>query len=354
MNRLSLLMDMCDSYPIVFDIIWALSFNRDIQVQLRSNASFMSKLVHLPDVCDSAQVRKVVHGIVWNLESNNDDDRTRTDKDEELLFDIMISYSHKDKILCKRLYDELVASGYRVWIDFDQMHGNVMDAMAQAIERSRTMVICMSEQYRRSNYCRAEAHYAFKRQLKIVPVLLQEHYKPDGWLVFLIGQLLYVDFTKQNFEHAMVGLLNELKAPILRQESQLGAQPRELTKSPRPSFSAPSPPVLPESMLEWTSVHVHDWLIGNGLKQMALLLADYTGASLIPLNTYLTSGEPQLILNLLHEDAIRRTHRALSLVELAHFQGLLGRQVASSVDKQRTSTKCRRYAWVRSKFCGIS
>ena len=354
MNRLSLLMDMCDSYPIVFDIIWALSFNHDIQVQLRSNASFMSKLVHLPDVCDGAQVRKVVHGILWNLESN-DDDRTRKDNDdEEMLFDIMISYSHNDKVLCKRLYEQLVGHGFRVWIDFDQMHGNVMDAMAQAIERSRTMVICMSEQYRRSNYCRAEAHYAFKRQLKIVPVLLQEHYKPDGWLVFLLGQLLYVDFTKQEFEHAMVCLLNELKAPILRQESQLGTRPREMMKSPRQSFSVPSPAVLPVNMLEWTSVHVRDWLIGHNLKQMAHLLADYNGTSLMQLNAYLTSGEPQLILNLLHEDAVRRTHQQLSLVELAHFQGLLRRQVASGVDKQRAKTKRRIYAWARSNFCRIS
>ncbi|CAF1677638.1 unnamed protein product, partial [Rotaria sordida] len=29
------------------------------------------------------------------------------------------------------------------------MHGNVMDAMAQAIEQSHTIIICMSEHYRK-------------------------------------------------------------------------------------------------------------------------------------------------------------------------------------------------------------
>jgi len=127
----------------------------------------------------------------------------------------MISYSHKDEIICRQIYDELIKAGYRIWIDFDQMHGNVMDAMAQAIEQSNTILICMSEQYRRSNYCRAEAHYAFQRQLKIVPVLIQEHYQPDGWLLFLVGQLLYVDFTKYEFSQAIDMLIREVKAPII-------------------------------------------------------------------------------------------------------------------------------------------
>jgi TIR domain len=85
----------------------------------------------------------------------------------EKQFDIMISYSHKDKVLCKQIYEELIKSGYHVWIDFEQMHGNLMDAMSQAIERSHTVIICMSEEYRKSNYCRAESHYAFQRQRKI-------------------------------------------------------------------------------------------------------------------------------------------------------------------------------------------
>ncbi|CAF4795757.1 unnamed protein product, partial [Rotaria magnacalcarata] len=70
------------------------------------------------------------------------ENRDSTDKGDETMFDIMISYSHKDKIFCKRLYDELIKTGYRVWIDFDQIHGNVMDAMAQAIEQSNAIIIC--------------------------------------------------------------------------------------------------------------------------------------------------------------------------------------------------------------------
>ena len=74
----------------------------------------------------------------------------------------------------------------------------------------------MSEQYRKSNYCRAEAQYAFQKQLHIVPILLQKHYKPDGWLAFLVGSVLYVDFTKYEYSKAFELLINELKMIKLR------------------------------------------------------------------------------------------------------------------------------------------
>ncbi len=52
--------------------------------------------------------------------------------------------------------------------------------MVQAIEQSLIIIICMSEEYKRSNYCRTEAQYVFKRQLKIIPILIEKYCKPDG------------------------------------------------------------------------------------------------------------------------------------------------------------------------------
>ncbi|CAF3842821.1 unnamed protein product [Rotaria sordida] len=201
-NKIPLLIDLCDEYPMTFDILWALSFNSSIQQQLQSNQLFMMKLAQIEHDSSDESMRKIVNGILWNLNSNHEEYAVLKNHDNTT-FDIMISYSHKDEQICKQLYDELVRAGYRVWIDFDHMHGNVMDAMAQAIEQSRIIIICMSEHYRRSNYCRAEAQYAFQRQLKMVPILLQKYYKPDGWLSFLTAQLLYIDFTKHDFSHAI-------------------------------------------------------------------------------------------------------------------------------------------------------
>ena len=135
LHKISLLIDMCDQYPIVYDILWALSFNQDIQQQLRSSSLFMSNLAHLANDSNNEQMRKITHGILWNLDRPSSSSFTVVDTQSQPSFDIMISYSHKDKVLCKQLYEHLIQAGYRVWIDFDQMHGNVMDAMAQAIER---------------------------------------------------------------------------------------------------------------------------------------------------------------------------------------------------------------------------
>ncbi|CAF2089450.1 unnamed protein product [Rotaria magnacalcarata] len=329
-NKIYLLIEMCDEYPIVYDIIWAFSFNIDIQQQLRSNAPFMSKLIQLAKQSENEQMRKTIDGILWNLDINHEN-RPITDKQNTKVFDIMISYSHKEKALCKQIYDELIKAGYRVWIDFDQMHGNVMDAMAQAIEQSNTVIICMSEQYRKSNYCRAEAQYAFQRERKIVPILLQKQYKPDGWLLFIIGQLLYVDFNKYEFPRAMQMLHKELKVESVVETHTAPVRPKEDTVvahstahiSP-PEISIPS--IVSENILEWTQAQVQDWLLGHNLRQLSRLFTDCDGRSLVYLSKYIRNYESEQVLKLLEADSVRRINESISLIELSCFQSLLHEQ----------------------------
>ncbi|CAF3732114.1 unnamed protein product [Adineta steineri] len=326
LNKISLFIDISDQYPIAFKIIWALSFNHDIQQQLRSSRIFMNKLTLLKEGCKNEKLRKIIFGILWNLEWKGLDRTISSEVNDGKTFDIMISYSHKDELICKQIYEELTKNGYRVWIDFDQIHGNVMDAMAQAIERSQTIIICMSEQYRRSNYCRAEAHYAFQRELKIVPILLQEHYQPDGWLLFLIGQLLYVDFTKYEFPRAMELLIQELKAPVIKETQLVTTQ----SKQDINSIVSLSHGLLifPENIHEWTQMHVQNWLIGCNLRQMARLLYDFDGPSLHSLTELITNSNSQEILTLLQEDSLRRLNESISLLEFARLRTLL-------IEKQR-------------------
>ncbi|UJR26405.1 hypothetical protein I4U23_007737 [Adineta vaga] len=354
-NKVPLLIEMCDKYPVVFDILWALSFNCDIQQQLRCNTSFMTRLNHLPKEYNNEQMRKIIQGILWNLESTHKD-RTISDINNEKTFDIMISYSHKDEIICRRIYEELIKNGYRVWIDFDQLHGNVMDAMAQAIERSNKIVICMSEEYRRSNYCRAEAHYAFQRQLKMVPILLEEHYQPDGWLVFLVGQLFYIDFTKYEFLQALEMLNKELKAPIITDIGLLRICSREdndtmLSVSPS-TLSKVSPlSILPENILEWNSTHVQDWMISHGLLQLNRLFVNFDGQSLVYMYEFIEKLDSKQVISLLQEDSLRQTNENVSLVELSYFRSLMKQQaqpLISSITPRRTRLNLNR--WKQNHF----
>ena len=52
--------------------------------------------------------------------------------------------------------------------------------MAAAVENSCAVLICMSEKYKQSNNCRAEAEYAFNLNKPIIPLIMQANYKPDG------------------------------------------------------------------------------------------------------------------------------------------------------------------------------
>ncbi|CAF4582083.1 unnamed protein product [Rotaria sp. Silwood1] len=331
-NKVLLLIEMCDQYPIVYDILWALSFNHDIQEQLHSNTSFITKLAHLPKEYDN-QIRKSAHGILWNLEINHENRITSAISNEKA-FDIMISYSHKDEIICKQIYDELINSGYRVWIDFDQMHGNVMDAMAEAIEQSNAVIICMSEEYRRSSYCRAEASYAFQRRVKIVPVLLQQHYRPDGWLLFLVGQLLYINFTKHEFSKAVNLLIKELKVPVISDTGSENVHRKVEVNTTIPITSilpeTSSMLILPENILDWNQTHVHDWLMSHDLLQMSRLFANFNGRSLMYMSEIIENVELRQVVSLLQADSLRRTGDSLSLVELSHFRSLWYQQKQSS------------------------
>jgi len=309
------LIEISEQYEIVYHIFWALSFNENIQEQFRLNSSFMSTLSQLAENCNEKEMRKIIHGILWNLEINHQN-HTKSNLLDDKSFDLMISYSHKNKELCKQIYQELVRNNFRVWIDFDQMHGNIMDAMAQAIECSQTVIICMSEEYRKSNYCRAEAHYAFQQQKKIVPILLQKHYKPDGWLLFLIGQLIYVDFTKYEFDRTINMLLKELK---LETTSQLLVDVDSTCSNRTASIiSARS-----DNILEWTQTHVQEWLGEHNLMQIRRLFAECDGRSLVNLINYMKSGNIQEILHSLQEDSLRRTNENLSYLELSIFQSLM-------------------------------
>ena len=49
--------------------------------------------------------------------------------------------------------------------------------MANAIEESQCIIIGMTENYKQSNFCRAEAEYAFQLNMKIIPLILQVLFK---------------------------------------------------------------------------------------------------------------------------------------------------------------------------------
>ena len=192
------------------EILLALTFNTDAANQLKQNSNFLSTLKTLANNPNEQRLQRVAEGILWKLEKEQKDIQSSKSNPNKKMYHVMLSYSHSDKELCYQIHDRLVKDQYKVWIDREQMHGQTMVAMANAIENSEFVFICMSEAYKQSAYCQSEAHYAFERHCLLVPLIMKSSYRPDGWLGILVSGKIYVDFTKVDLDTAYQRLINEI------------------------------------------------------------------------------------------------------------------------------------------------
>jgi hypothetical protein len=64
-----------------------------------------------------------------------------------------------------------------------------MDAMSDAIEGADVMMYAVSLRYKESANCRIEANYAHQQELDMIPLMVQENYKPQGWREFWFSAL---------------------------------------------------------------------------------------------------------------------------------------------------------------------
>ena len=193
------------------DLLLSFTFTDDAACLLKQNTSFMNHLrtlLNAPEV----NVQRAAESILWKLEkeaqsiANHISPTVGNQK-----YDVMMSYSHNDKNLCYEIHDRLIKDQFRVWIDREYLHGATMAAMADAIENSEFVLICMSESYKQSAYCQSEASYAFERRRHLIPLIMEHGYKPDGWLGIIASGKVYVDFHKLGIELAYVKLKHEIE-----------------------------------------------------------------------------------------------------------------------------------------------
>jgi hypothetical protein len=194
-------------------LLWQLSFDDEILNDLNKSSQIKSILGNLALLnnnntstsCDhDSRIIKKSKGILWEIKRlykkwfvNDEFNNTVIEEDVEGEEDeaipapallnknkdrnIMISYNSKSLEICLKIKSDLEKCNYNVWMDVDSIHGISTSAMAQAIEESSCIIICLTEKYKQSPNCRAEADYAFKLDKNIIPIKLQPNYKPDGW-----------------------------------------------------------------------------------------------------------------------------------------------------------------------------
>ncbi|CAF4027827.1 unnamed protein product [Rotaria sordida] len=184
----------------------------------------------------------------------------------------------------------------------------VLSAMANAINDSECIILCMSDSYKRSTACQCEASYAYKLKRRMIPLIMRKGFKPDGWLQVLIGSRLYINFGKPPFDEACQNLMKEINAlkrvPILpekvvndtdnsatKEQPSVTVKPNESEKpSPRETTVSsiiktrkPTLNFIRKSILEWSELDTQDFLVANRLKLLLPLCEEMDGRALIEL-----------------------------------------------------------------------
>jgi hypothetical protein len=104
---------------------------------------------------------------------------------------VMLSYCWAHQQLFVQLNSKLKAKGYRTWIDLEQMKGSTMDSMAAGVDGAAVVLFGVSLAYKESANCRLEANYAHESGVDMIPLMVEECYRPKGWLGLMLGTRLW-------------------------------------------------------------------------------------------------------------------------------------------------------------------
>ncbi|KAJ7387415.1 hypothetical protein OS493_004410 [Desmophyllum pertusum] len=189
--------------------LWMLAFddaNKDVIRQEEGTLDTLRALHH----SDDKDVKQAAAGALWEIEGKTARNNAEVSK-EVSGHHVMISYQWDAQGMLVEVKNKLQASGYRVWMDLEQMGGSTLEAMAKAVENASVVLVCVSQRYKESANCRSEAEYAYQLRKDVIPLMMQRNYKADGWLGMLVGTKLWIDFqSKQVIDLGVGKLVKEL------------------------------------------------------------------------------------------------------------------------------------------------
>lgn len=179
---------------------------------------------------------------------------------------IMISYQWGHQELIKEIKANLSKRGYNVWLDIEKMNGSTLQAMAEAVEQSCLILICMSPKYKESANCRMEAEYTLNCKKEFLPLIMSKNYKPDGWLGFMLGSKLYYDFSgkydiQEKFDELMRAIENKVKPSKSQKSSKVESIEVIKKETAIVQLSPPTPKVL-------SKTDIKKWIDENKLGEL--------------------------------------------------------------------------------------
>ncbi|CAF3477787.1 unnamed protein product [Rotaria sordida] len=305
-------------------ILWSCTFNNpEVLNKLKQDQNLMTRVNHLLEISrqnKDTTLEKAAEGLIWKVEKEEkfieeqiaeaekkkrktqetgiEEEEEEEEKEEEQKYDFMISYSWADIDLAHRIFNYLTEKlGYKVWLDQEQMHGSTIQAMANAVENAEFILMCMSETYKRSANCQSEAEYAFNRKKHIVPIKMKKDYVADGWLGFILGTRMYIDFGTYDFDKAIQLLENEIRLQKKKRKDakeaakmeRKAAASRENKDDVKEDISTnqntTNVKVHKHSILNWNAENVRGFLMKHNLPSIAFLCHGINGEELLGLYT---------------------------------------------------------------------
>ena len=133
----------------VLKILWSCTFNNaEILNKFKEDTKLMTRVNEIFEYAKqnkNNRLEKAAEGLIWKVEKEEkfkqeheaEAERKKqkaqengVEAEESEQYDLMISYSWADKELVHRIFKHLTEkSGYKVWIDQEQMHGSTIGAM---------------------------------------------------------------------------------------------------------------------------------------------------------------------------------------------------------------------------------
>jgi tetratricopeptide (TPR) repeat protein len=117
-------------------------------------------------------------------------------------YDVFISYCSNDKDAVQTLAEQLRKDGLKIWFDdwVIQVGDLIGSKIEHGLEKSRTLVMCMSQAYFESKWTTAERHTALFRDItntdrRVIPLLLKDCKIPD-----MVAQIAYIDWRRKSNE----------------------------------------------------------------------------------------------------------------------------------------------------------
>lgn len=123
---------------------------------------------------------------------------------------IFISYSKVDSDFAIKLADDLVLSGFSVWIDREiQVGKSWQETIERRLKEASEVIVILSPSAMKSKWVQHEGALAYGWNKPLFPILIEEISELPPWL----EQYQYINFANKPYKFAFTNLLNILTPP---------------------------------------------------------------------------------------------------------------------------------------------